>query len=154
MGRRSVGTASEIQIILGSFVKANRLGAIATELPINCFPWLGHHGRRPDVCFFDRNRLPEGFASDDHITVAPNWVAEVLSEHDNAMEVDEKLEEFLRAGVDVVWIVNPSTRTVRVHRRDGGAALYHEGDTIDGGATFPGFQATVGDLFPQPSLSK
>ncbi|HEV7299722.1 MAG TPA: Uma2 family endonuclease [Tepidisphaeraceae bacterium] len=150
MGRRSVGTASEIQITLGGFVKANRLGSIATELPINCFPWLGNHGRRPDVCFFDWQRLPEGFASDEHVTVAPNWVAEVLSEHDNAIDVDEKLEEYLQAGVELIWIVNPAVRTVRVHRADGSVAFYHEADTIDGGTVFPNFRAKVHDLFPQP----
>jgi len=149
MGRRATGTASTILLNVGLFVRDRRLGSIATEQYISCFPWLGRHTRRPDVCYFSYDRLAEGFTVEDQITVAPNWVAEVLSEHDIALDVEEKLEEYLRAGVELVWIVSPSTRTVRVHRGDGTVAVYHEKDTIDGWTVFPDFRATVEDLFPQ-----
>lgn len=149
MGRRATGTASKILLLLGRLINDRRLGSIANEQYISCFPWLGHHTRRPDVSYFSYERLPEGFSIEDQITVAPNWVAEVISRHDNAIDVEEKLEEYLRAGIDLVWIVNPSTRTVRVHRGDGSVAVYHENDTIDGWTVFPDFRATVADLFPQ-----
>ena len=60
--------------------------------------------------------------------------------------------EYLRAGVRVVWVVNPQTRVVRVHRADGTSAWLTEGDELSGDDVLPGFHCRVSALFPtQPA---
>jgi Uma2 family endonuclease len=82
------------------------------------------------------------------VTAAPDIIGEVLSPNDDAIDVDVKVEEYLRAGVQLVWVVNPETRTVRVHRGDGSAQVFHEADTITGERVLPEFKAVVRDFFP------
>jgi Uma2 family endonuclease len=150
MAALAVWVASQISYLINSFLASHDIGWVATEVPIVCFPWLGQHGRRPDVAYFSHDRLAE--PTDDPITVAPNLVVEVLSPNDDAIELDVKIEEYFRAGVELIWIVNPQLRTVRLHRADGsGGGILHETDTIDGESVLPGFQAIIRDFFPKSS---
>ena len=45
-------------------------------------------------------------------------MVEVVSPNDTASEIDRKVLEYLTAGVRVVWIVYPATRSVTVHLSD------------------------------------
>jgi Uma2 family endonuclease len=45
-------------------------------------------------------------------------------------------------------VINPETRTVRVHRADGSYAWLNEGDILDGENVLPGFRCCVSELFP------
>ena len=54
-------------------------------------------------------RLPAG-----HIPITPDLAVEVVSPNDRVYEVDTKVEEYLRAGVPLVWVVNPETRVLHV----------------------------------------
>ncbi|HLL90569.1 MAG TPA: Uma2 family endonuclease, partial [Tepidisphaeraceae bacterium] len=123
-------------------------GWVVTEQPVNCFPWLGNHGRRPDVAYFDFDRHPG--PNNRPIMVAPNLVVEVLSPNDDAIELDVKIEEYLRAGVDIVWVVNPETKTVRVQRPDGTGQLLHEDDHLTAEPHLPGFSIAIRDFVNPP----
>jgi len=57
------------------------------------------------------------------------------------------VEEYLAAGVDLVWVVRPPLRSIRVHRADGSIATLHVGDSLDGETVLPGFTSAVADLF-------
>jgi Uma2 family endonuclease len=63
-------------------------------------------------------------------------------------EVDEKVDEWLAAGVPIVWVVNPRNRTVKVHRPDGETTKLDEQDELTADAIVPGFHCRVGVLFP------
>ena len=72
--------------------------------------------RKPDASYIRPGRLaviPEGF-----LEIPPDLAVEVVSPTDRYREVEEKAEEFLEAGVVVVWVINPSNRSVRIFRRD------------------------------------
>src|SRR5688572_17496713 len=119
MGFLSIWIAWQVSRLIGNYIEGKQMGWVSTEVPVACFPWIPNHARKPDVAYFHRNRLPMPLPTQDPITVAPNWVVEVLSPNDNAMDVDEKIAEYLQAGIELVWIVNPQIRTIRVHRANG-----------------------------------
>lgn len=76
-----------------------------------------------------------------------------LREHrDNDLytEVDTKISEYLGAGVLLVWVVNPETRTMVVYHSDGSARRLREDEELDGGTVLPGFRCRVGDFLPPP----
>jgi len=83
--------------------------------------------------------------------LASDLAVEVLSPGDSAYEVDQKLAEYLSAGVTLIWVVNPDTRTVRIHRprnaQPGPISMLHESDTIDGEEVLPGFSCKVSEFF-------
>ena len=64
-------------------------------------------------------------------------------------EVAEKIEEYLSAGVSLVWIVNPHTRTVLAYRKDlDTVSFLHEADELSGEDVLPGFRCPVRAVFP------
>lgn len=147
MGAVALWVAGQIVRLIGNHVAQFGRGWVMPELAISCFPWLQNHGRRPDVAYLDAERfptLPKG-----PVGQAPDLVAEVLSPNDDAIEVDVKVEEYLRAGIKLIWVLNPETRTVRVHRADRSAQVFHEDDTITGEAVLPEFKVVVRDFFPK-----
>src|SRR5487761_1855071 len=72
--------------------------------------------RAPDVCFIARERVPAGGISAKYLEVVPDFVIEIVSPDDRASEVQEKIEEWLRAGARLVWAVYPQTRSVVAYR--------------------------------------
>lgn len=59
--------------------------------------------RAPDVAFVARGRLPEEGLPAGYPEIAPDLVVEVLSPSDAAVE------DWLEAGVKLVWVVYPDT---------------------------------------------
>jgi len=107
--------------------------------------------RRPDASFIRKERLPGGPLRKGHCRVPPDLVAEVVSPGDEAYDVNEKVEDWLAAGVLQVWVVMPPARTVTIHRPDGRERILHEDDELTAEGLIPGFRCRVGDLFPQLS---
>lgn len=79
--------------------------------------------------------------------LAPDLVAEVVSPSQGRSEMGVKAQRWLSAGVQLVWIVEPETRSVDVWR--GGRLvniLTVEGE-LTGEDVLPGFVVAVADLF-------
>ena len=57
-------------------------------------------------------------------------------------------EDYLRAGVKLIWAINPETRTLQVYYPDGTSRRLHEGDDVSGDNVIPGFRCSVAMLFP------
>jgi Uma2 family endonuclease len=113
---------------------------------VQCFPDDPHKVRRPDTCFVARGRFPNEEVPDGHILLAPDLTVEVVSPND--FEVEEKVDEYLDAGVKLVWVLNPPKRAVKVYRAQGAMSQLNENDELSGEDVLPGFRCRVGDLFP------
>jgi Uma2 family endonuclease len=117
-----------------------------------CFPANPGNVRRPDVSFSRLQRLSLAQATTEgHCSVAPDLAVEVISPNDTAYEIDEKVREFLDAGVPLIWGVNPEQQTVEIHRAGGPGAILRENDEISGEDVVPGFRCRVGDFTLPPS---
>lgn len=123
------------------------IGFAVVEAMIYCFQRRAH-GRKPDVSFVKFDRLAERVIPDGDLFIAPDLVVEVLSQSNTAIDVEEKLDEYLTAGVEMVWIVNPDGRTVRMYRADGTTQLFRADDTIEIESLLPGFSLKTGEIFP------
>lgn len=126
------------------------VGAAAVEVMVYCFA-RPNRGRKPDVVYVRLDRLPNRAIPRGDIRLAPDLVVEVVSPGNSAVEVMEKIDEYLDAGVPLVWIVNPEARTIRVYRADGTTRLFRAADTIENEPGLPGFRIVVGDVFPSPT---
>lgn len=124
-----------------------REGVAACEAMVYCFNGR-RHGRKPDVVYVKLSRLPNAEIPQGDIFIAPDLVVEVLSPGNTGLEVDQKLEEYLAAGVPLVWIVNPDRRTIRVFRQDGTTRSFHAAKVVQNEPALPGFRLGVGDVFP------
>lgn len=103
--------------------------------------------RAPDVSFVSRERYLA--LRDDAMPIPgpPDLAVEVLSPGDRAGRVAAKISDYLTAGTRLVWIVDPKTRTVRVHRPGATPTRLNETDQLTATDVLPGFCILVGDLF-------
>jgi Uma2 family endonuclease len=77
----------------------------------------------------------------------PLLAVEILSPSDRQEEIDEKVEEYLAAGVALVWVVNPRLRAVTVFRGDAEPEMFNVRQDLSAGPHLPGFRVAVEDLF-------
>ncbi len=103
--------------------------------------------RAPDLAFIRGERISDPSVLQSYVPIVPDLVAEVISPNDRYTEVDAKVAEWLDAGVELVWVINPRRRTVAVHS-PGGILLRTEADELTGGTVLPGFACRVAELFP------
>ncbi|HUF75103.1 MAG TPA: Uma2 family endonuclease [Longimicrobiales bacterium] len=78
---------------------------------------------------------------------APDVAVEILSPSDTSTAVQEKTLDYLGAGAEQVWIVDPVARSVTVFRADGSGRLLRHTDTLDGEDLLVDFSVTLEELF-------
>ena len=103
--------------------------------------------RAPDVAFVSKNRVPLREQQRRFAELAPDLVVEVASPGDRAAAIDEKVEDYLRAGVRLIWVLWPQTQTVVEYRPGTNARTIRAEDSIDGYDVLPGFRCKVADFF-------
>ncbi|MGD9856331.1 MAG: Uma2 family endonuclease [Planctomycetaceae bacterium] len=104
--------------------------------------------RKPDVSFIRLGRLPNEEIPKGHIRIPPDLAIEVVSPQDAFSEVQAKVDQYLDAGVQLVWVIDPETRKVSVWRQDGSTAVLRASQTLCGEDVVPDFTCSVADLFP------
>lgn len=103
----------------------------------------------PDVGYVRLDRLPEGVRPKRYIPIPPDLAVEVRSPSDEPGEIARKVDLYRRAGVPLVWWVDPAHRAVTVHRHGQVVAELHEGDELDGEDVLPGFRLPVAEIFAE-----
>lgn len=103
--------------------------------------------RAPDVAFIRRDRVEEIGNVEGYWPGAPDLVVEVVSPSDTYSEVEEKVLEWLEAGVHMVIVANPRKRVVTVYRSLTEITVLTEADTLDGADVVPGWNLAVRDIF-------
>ena len=71
----------------------------------------------------------------------------MLSAGNTPGEMARKRQEYFAAGVDVVWQVDPNTRTVEVFTAPDQSTVLHEAQTLTGDPVLPGFTLPLQELF-------
>src|SRR5205807_10364249 len=114
--------------------REQKLGWVAPEgTSYQCFADAPNRVRRADVSCLRADRLSvQQATAEGHLRIAPDLVAEVISPNDLAYAVEVKVNEWLAAGVRLLWVVNPPVRQVRVHRGDGTVAVVKEDEQLSG----------------------
>ncbi|KFA89216.1 Uma2 family endonuclease [Archangium violaceum] len=72
----------------------------------------------PDIAGWRRERMPRAPRT-AAITLAPDWVCEVLSPSTARLDRKAKLPVYAREGIRHMWFLEPEARTLEVLRLDG-----------------------------------
>jgi Uma2 family endonuclease len=100
----------------------------------------------PDIAYVHAERLRDLQGNDlDSPPLAPDIVAEILMPEDRRIDLDHKIDVYLRAGCFLAIIVDPKRRVVELHDAKGCHEL-RERDAIEHPA-MPGFAHGVDALF-------
>jgi Uma2 family endonuclease len=139
--------AGEIFRLIANHVRQTKLGktyAAETGFLIERDP---DTVRGADVGFVRTERLAQITKPKKHVPFAPDLAVEVVSPNDRTDAIEEKVQEWLMAGSKAVWLANPTTRSVTVHRPGAEPITLTEDQEIDGGDVLPGFACRVGLFF-------
>jgi Uma2 family endonuclease len=151
MGAESSAVAVAIAFVLAGFIRARRLGHLfTTDCGYQCFPDAPNKVRKPDLSFIRTGRLRDERPPQGYVRIAPDLAVEVISPGDLAYEIEEKVGEYLAAGVRLIWVVYPNTKTVRIHRPASappGPGVARDSDILSGEDVLPGFQSPVSEFF-------
>ncbi len=146
-GGRHGEISANIGVAIAHHVRQLGLGKVfAAETGFVLNTPEGESVRAPDVAFIRKERapnpIPEGF-----LRVVPDLVVEVVSPNDSYQDLRMKIEDWLSAGVQVAWVVDPKRQVVEVYAQDGTLRVLNCSQTLSGAPVLPEFQVRVAELF-------
>jgi Uma2 family endonuclease len=146
MGGESSWIAGAIERRLGNFLENNQIASVfPQETAFAAWSENPYKVRKPDVMVFRRGRLgrlPRGL-----IKMAPDLAIEVVSPGDDAEKLAIKLQDYDRAAIQLVWVIDPVAREAHIFRRDERPEIVKDDATLDGEDILPGFRLNLKELF-------
>ena len=103
----------------------------------------------PDVGILVTKRIPtdERTRKRGPFEAPPDIAIEILSPDDRPSRVSEKLAFYIRAGVPLVWIVDPEDRTIDAHRPGKPSTRHGVGEVIRADPVLTDFELSLDELF-------
>jgi Uma2 family endonuclease len=101
----------------------------------------------PDAAFISKGRLPIKRTPEGYLETIPDLVVEVVSKNDTRKYLARKTNEYLQAGVAIVWLVDPAKRTLVEHRPGQEPRTFDATATVELPELIPGFQLRLADVF-------
>lgn len=148
----AVWIGTQVFSLLGKYVEQHGLGWVfPAGSGFQCFAHGPERVRRVDTAVVLANRMKEASAHSWFVRVCPNLVVEVVSPGDLAYDVHSRIDQWIAAGADEVWLLLPPWRRVRVYDRSNLHPQYDVPQELVAGAGLPGFRCRVADLFPPTS---
>ena len=144
-GMEHEGIGALLIHLLAQHVRNSRLGrvygsSVGYKLPSGNI-------RSPDVSFVRTERLPGGRSPRGFGDFAPDLAVEILSPGDDQRDVADKIGEYLKWAVPLVWLIDPEKQTVTVYRSLTDVRVLEASDELDGEDVIPGFRCSISDLF-------
>ncbi len=138
---------AEMAGVLGAFVDAHRLGRVVTNSGLQT-----EHDpdtlRGIDAAFYSYQRVPPGPPPDVYWP-APELIVEVREPREAWSRLDQKIAEYLDAGVRVVAVIDPEPQTIHVYNGDTPGEVLRGEQLLTFPDVLPGFSMVVADFFGQ-----
>lgn len=100
----------------------------------------------PDLTYVSYQRLPQEWDLDEACPVLPELVIEIISPGQTFGQMTQKATDYLLAGVDRVWVVDPLAQSITVFQRDSLPQTFWSDGTIED-PLLPGLRLPVSRLF-------
>ncbi len=91
--------------------------------------------------------LPAREASEGYLETIPELIVEIRSKNDSTTEINDKVADYLKAGAQLIWVVDPEPESVDEHRPSLPPKSYHKADALTCDDIVPGFRLALIDLF-------
>jgi Uma2 family endonuclease len=104
--------------------------------------------RLPDISFISVQRMKAGGGIKQPIpSLISDLAIEILSPANRPGEMRRKREEYFAAGVRLVWIIDPKTRSADVYTDVDQLTRVDRAGMLDGNDALPGFAVNLAELF-------
>jgi Uma2 family endonuclease len=146
-GSRHAVTIANLTVLLGLHVKDNKLGIVLGAEAGFKIASNPDTVRAPDIAFVRHERVPSSGVPEAFWPGPPDLAVEVLSPTDTVYEIEEKVADWLSAGTQMVWILNPKRRIIHVQRPHAEVQTLTANDILDGQDIVPGLRCNAADIF-------
>lgn len=147
MGAWAGTLANLLALHLNMVAFPKRLGIALVEVLFRLGPDMS--SRRPDVAFVAADRWPASSSlirDPAELDVVPNIAVEVNSPNNTAAEILDKLHDYFRAGVTLVWVIFPPQKQIYVYESPTQVRILQGSDELTADV-LPAFRLKVADLF-------
>ncbi len=100
--------------------------------------------RKPDFCALTPEQIQKAKAGEEPV---PKFMIEVVSPSDQSTYHDQKLIDYFKHGVEVVWHVNPRLEMVIIYTAPGEGEIMHGDDICTAAPVFPDFKVKACEVF-------
>jgi Uma2 family endonuclease len=100
-----------------------------------------------DIAFIANKSLPIHRTSEGYLETVPELVVEIRSKNDSLKYVERKVRDYLKAGVQIVWVPDSTALTVTVHTTANEPTVYAKNDTLQLPDLIPDFSMAVAEVF-------
>jgi Uma2 family endonuclease len=109
--------------------------------------------RSPPVCYFSG---PTRFRQFDNAIASerPALVVELATSPVRRSSMNDRVADYLAAGVETVWIIDPAVQSAHIVRRKQNPQTLTSAEHLRDEQLFPGFELPVGNLFQEPDWWK
>jgi Uma2 family endonuclease len=147
----TVNWHGEVEINLGTLlnvhVRAHGHGRVSCGEVLYIVRRNPDRVRPADIAFIRQERVPSLEARQHIMEVIPDLVVEILSKSDTIEEISDKIDDWLGAGVRMLWIVDPFRRTVTIYQPGCDPMLLGAHGVLEGDPVIPGFRCPVTEIF-------
>ncbi len=137
---------SRVVMLLDVFVENTYLGSVLGGGAR--FALSDYELRATDAAFITHQRLQALLDPETYLPFAPNLMVEVVSSRYTSSEIQTKAEQFLDAGCQWVWIIDPAPQLVTVLNARGHAWTLGNDDALPPHPNLPGLDVMASDFFP------
>ncbi|MEY4902685.1 MAG: hypothetical protein RLZZ292_500 [Bacteroidota bacterium] len=102
--------------------------------------------RVPDLAFFTKQQIEDGRKG---VKTIPSFAIEILSHSEAADDVEQKIQDYFDAGVQVVWYISPKGKRIYVYTAPTEVKIYHGSMCCNAQPALPDFEVVVSDLFEE-----
>lgn len=105
--------------------------------------------RGPDIMLYDQNRRFEELNL-KYNSGTPKLAVEVLSPNDKWGKITRRITQFMKAGIPLVWLIDPEGRSVTVYQPNQLPQVFEENEELMGFDVLPDFRCRVAEFFSLP----
>lgn len=105
--------------------------------------------RGPDVLYFEKSKSYDQM-NPKFIENVPALAVEVLSPNDRHSKTARRIAEFQKAGIPLVWVIDPEACDVTVYRLGHDPYVVEDGQELTGDDVLPEFRCPIVDFFYSP----
>jgi Uma2 family endonuclease len=103
--------------------------------------------RAPDVSYVAQSKVDAHPNPERLFRCVPDLAVEIDLTSGRKPHGQQRIVDYLEAGVPLVWAIDPRSRTATVYHADGSARLVRTHEALDGGEVVPGFTLPLSELF-------
>jgi Uma2 family endonuclease len=103
---------------------------------------------RPDLSYWDAQHLASIARRRSPVEVIPQLLAEIVSPSNSLEELFEDARYYLRAGVEVIWIIDSDPLEIHVFEKGKAKRVLRPGDLLEAPSVLPGFSENVSRFVP------